>query len=128
MPGVKPVLRRVAGAVLLVGAVLIGARLLESTSRAPVPLEIHYLLGDPPPISALEVQVSPEAGDAVVARFETRIISPDVKQITRLPAGRHVMDITMIWPSGARRSVRRTIEAARDVVIRLDLRREAREP
>jgi len=47
-----------------------------------------------------------------------------VKQITRLPAGRHVMDITMTTANGERRSVRRTIDAVRDAVIRLELARD----
>jgi hypothetical protein len=124
MPGVKPWMRKVGGALLLVGAVLIGAKLLDATSHGPVPVEIHYLLGDPPVAAALEVLFAPEGGGPAVARFETQLVSSDVKQITRLPAGRHVMDITMISRSGARRSVRRSIEASRGVVIRLDLRRE----
>jgi hypothetical protein len=123
---VTPLLRRVAGAVLLVGALLIGAHLLDSSARGPVPVEIHYRLGDPPVATALEVLFAPEGGGPAAASFETRLVSPDVKHITRLPAGRHVMDITMTARSGARRTVRRTIEASRGAVIRLELEGEAR--
>lgn len=126
MPRVRPTLRKLAGLVLLVGGVLIGAWLLDSSSHGPVPVEIHYLLGDPPVARGLEVLFAPESGGPIVARFETQLVANDVKQITRLPAGRHVMDITMILPSGERRGVRRVIEASRGAVIRLELARDAR--
>jgi hypothetical protein len=111
--------------VVLIGALLVGAQLFTSTSRGPVPVEIHYLLGDPPRVARLEVGVTPETGGEHVARFESELLGPDVKQITRLPAGRHVMDITMIGANGSRRTVQRTIEATRGAVIRLELARDA---
>jgi hypothetical protein len=118
--------RRVASLAVLVGALLIGAHLFDSSARGPVPVEIHYLLGDPPRATRLEVLFEPEGGGEAVARFETELVSPDVTQITRLPGGRHVMDITMTGAGGERRTVRRTIEAARDAKIRIDLSRELR--
>jgi hypothetical protein len=108
-----------------VGGILVGAHLLDSSASGPVPVEIHYLLGDPPVAAALEVAFR-RGGTEEVARFETSLVQPDVKQSTRLPAGEHVMDITMVSRSGTRLSVRRTIEASRGAVIRLDLSREAR--
>ena len=111
---------------MLVGALLVGAYLFDSGSRGPVPVEIHYMLGDPPVATELEVVFTREAGGGPVARFQTQLVAPDVKQITRLPAGRHVMDITMLTPGGQRRRVQRTIEAVRDAVIRLELAFEVR--
>jgi hypothetical protein len=121
--------RKLISLAVLVAAVAVGARLFEAQGRGPVPVEIHYLLGSPPapPLEALEVRFTPEGGGPVVARFETRLTSGDVKQITRLPAGRHVMDITMTSRAGQRRSVSRSIEAIRGVKIRIDLSREAPE-
>jgi hypothetical protein len=112
--------------VVLVGALLVGAHLFEAGSRGPVPVELHFGLGDPPVASAIEVVFTPEAGGEPVARFHTTLVAPDVKHITRLPAGRHVMDITMLTPGGSRHRARRTIEAARDAVIRLELAHEVR--
>jgi hypothetical protein len=120
--------RRVVSLVVFVGALAVGAKLFDATVRGPVPVEIHYLLGDPPRATRLEVSFAREAGGEPVARFETELVAPDVKQITRLPAGRHVMDITMTGPNGTRRTVWRSIEASRDVVIRLELAREAPTP
>ena len=113
---------------VLVGALLVGAYLFDSGSRGPVPVEIHYLLGDPPRATALEVVFTPEPrGDGEpVARFKTELVAPDVKHITRLPAGRHVMDITMSIPGSAPRRVQRTIEAIRGAVIRIELAHEVR--
>jgi hypothetical protein len=116
--------RRIASLVLLALALVIGAKLFTSVQNGPVPVEIHYLLGDPPRAKEIEVLIQPEGGGPAVARFETSLISSDVKQITRLPGGRHDMDITMTGQSGARRTVRRTIDAVRDVVIRIDLSRD----
>ncbi len=108
---------------MLIGALLVGAQLFKSVSSGPVPVEIHYLLGDPPVASRLEVVFSPEGGGPAVARFETSLVGPDVKEITRLPAGAQVMDITMVGPGGERHSLQRTIEASRGAVVRLDLTR-----
>ena len=66
-------------------------------------------------------------GDDVVARFETKLVGPDVAQKTRLPAGEDRLDITLVGRDGARRTVQRTITAERDARIRLDLSREVRE-
>ncbi len=115
--------RRIASLVVLIGALLVGAQLFNAASHGPVPVEIHYLLGDPPVASGLDVVFSPAGGGPAVARFETRLVGPDVKQTTRLPAGAQVMDITIVGPGGERHSIQRTIEASRGAVIRLDLSR-----
>jgi hypothetical protein len=114
--------RKIVSIVVLLGLVLVGGRLLGLYGAAPVPVEIHYLLGDPPAAAGLEVTF--RRGDDVVARFETRLVGPDVAQKTRLPAGEDHLDITLVAANGARRTVQRTITAERDARIRLDLSRE----
>lgn len=118
----KPVLRRLAALVLLVGGVLLGGRLLGVWGGGPVPVELHYLLGDPPRATALEVRFTRPGAADELARFQTSLIAPDVRQSTRLPAGTVALSITLTGPAGAR-AVTRTIEAERDAVIRLDLTR-----
>jgi hypothetical protein len=115
-------IRKIVSMVVLVGLVLVGGRLLGVYGAGPVPVEIHYLLGDPPVASELDVTF--RRGDYVVARFETKLVGPDVAHKTRLPAGDDRLDITLVAANGARRTVQRTITAERDARIRLDLSRE----
>jgi len=119
---VSGTIRKIVSIVVLVGLVLVGGRLLGLYGAGPVPVEIHYLLGDPP--VAAELEVTFRRGDDVVARFETKLVSADVAQKTRLPGGEDRLDITLVAKNGARRTVQRTITAERDARIRLDLSRE----
>jgi hypothetical protein len=114
---VKP-WRKIASLVVLVVLLLVGGKLFQSWSAGPVPVEIHYLLGDPPVAAGLEVTAGP------YAHFETTLVGPDVVDKTHLPAGPHRLEITMLAPNGRRYTVYRTIEAARNAVIRIDLSRE----
>jgi hypothetical protein len=120
----KRSLRKLAGLVLLVGAVLIGGKLLGAFQSGPVPIEIHYLLGDPPVAAALEVVAAREGGGPAVGRFETTLVGPDVKQATRLPGGRQTLDITLVSAAGGRHTVQRTLDVERGAVVRIDLSRE----
>jgi len=122
---VSGTIRKIVSIVVLVGLVLVGGRFLGLYGTGPVPVEIHYLLGDPP--VAAELEVTFRRGDDVVARFETKLVSPDVAQKTRLPAGDDRLDITLVAENGTRRTVQRTITAERDARIRLDLSREVPE-
>lgn len=117
----KPVLRRVAALALLIGAVFVGGRLLGVWGGGPVPVEIHYLLGDPPRVAALEVDLARTLHGEAVAHFETKLIAPDVKQSTRLPAGTISLDITLVTADGRRVTLQRTLEAERGVVVKFQL-------
>jgi hypothetical protein len=121
-------IRKLVTIAVLVGAVVLGGRLLGVLGRGPVPLEIHYLLGDPPGCVALEVVATPVGADEAAGSFATSIIGRDVIQRTRLPGGEERLDITLVGASGARRTVRRTIVAERDAVVRIDLSREGAVP
>lgn len=101
----------------------LGVWLFDRWSGGPVALEIHYLLGEPPVAARLEVDFRNAA--ELVGHFETALISPDVVENTRLPAGPVRLELTLTAPGGARRSVQREIVAERGAIIRLDLTREA---
>ena len=118
-------MRKIVSMIVLVGVVLVAGRLLGVFGEGPLPLEIHYLLGDPPVCAALEVTFTPAGTGEVAATFATRLVGPDVKHSTRLPGGDERLDITLIAADGARRTVTRTILAQRNAVVRLDLSREA---
>jgi hypothetical protein len=117
-------MRKIVSMVVLLGVVFVAGRLLGVVGEGPVPLEVHYLLGDPPVWKGLEVTFTPAGKSEVAARFETTLVSADVKQSTRLPGGDERADITLISADGARHTVTRTIAAQRGAVIRLDLSRE----
>jgi hypothetical protein len=121
----SPVRKILTLAVLLAGIFLGGKflGLFVTGGAGPVPVEIRYVLGDPPVAAGLEVVF--HRGEDVVARFETKLVGPVVTQKTRLPAGEEHLDITLIGANGARRTVQRTITAERDAVIRLELAHEA---
>ena len=116
-------MRKLLSIAALVGGALVVGRLLGVGASGPVPLEIHYLLGDPPICTALEVQATPAGRDEPAARFETSLVAPEVIHKTRLPAGDERLEITLVSAHG-RRTVARTIDAARGAVVRLDLSRE----
>ncbi len=120
----KAVLRRLVALALLVGAVFAGGWLLGVWGGGPVPVEIHYLLGEPPRATELDVIFARERNGESVARFESRLIVPDVVQHARLPAGPIHMSITLAGPGGARATVNREIHAERGQVVRLELARE----
>jgi hypothetical protein len=124
LPAVPPLARKALSLVALVGLLAVGARFFGLFGSAPVPVEIHYLLGDPPVCSALEVAIAPGGEGDVAARFETSLVGPDVVHRPRLPGGAEILTITLVQPGGARRTVTRTIEAERGAVIRLDLTHE----
>ena len=120
----KPVLRRVAGLALLLGAIFLGGRLLGVWGEGPVPVEVHYLVGDPPRARALEVDFRVKG--ETVATFQTELIVPDVKQATRLPSGPIQAQIVVVTPAGDRVRVLRDFQAERNVVVRFDLAHEVR--
>jgi hypothetical protein len=122
---VSPQARKLVSLVALVGLILVGTKFFGVFTGGPVAVEIHYGLGEPPVADALEVAFVPAGGDAPVARFETKLVGPDVAEHTRLPSGPHRLEITLIGAGGARRTVERTIEVQRNAVIRIDLSREA---
>jgi hypothetical protein len=113
--------RKLAGLVLLLGALWVGAYLMGAAEKV-VPVEIHYVLGDPPVAPRLEAVFRQEGSTEPIARFATEMVSRDVVHRTRLPKGRHVVEITL----GDGPTVTRTIDAQRDAVIRLELSREGR--
>jgi hypothetical protein len=117
--------RRLLALIALVALLLVGSRLVGVIGAGPVPITIHYRLGAAPATAALEVVFRTKPGEPPVARFETQLIGPDVVESTRLPAGAVDLDITLVTPDGARRTLGRTIEAVRDAVITIDLQREA---
>ena len=116
--------RKVVSFIVLMGVILVGGKFAGLYGTGPVPVEIHYLLGDPPIAAALEVAFVPVGSAEVAARFETHIISRDVAEKTRLPGGEVRLDITLVAASGTRKTVQRTITAERSAVVRLDLSRE----
>ena len=83
-------MRKIVSMIVLVGVVLVAGRLLGVFGEGLVPLEIHYLLGDPPVCAALEVTFTPAGTGEVAATFATRLVGPDVKHSTRLPGTRPV--------------------------------------
>jgi len=107
--------------VLLVAALLVGGYLLRARDRV-VPVEIHYVLGDPTGVSHLDAVFQRAGDEEVVARFATELIGPEVVQKTRLPRG----DLEVLIRLGDAPPVRRSFEARRDAVIRLELAREPR--
>jgi hypothetical protein len=112
-------LRKVASLIALIALLLVGGKyVFHVFDSGPVPVEIHYLLGDPPVASGLDVQLGQDA------HFETTLVSPDVVQKTRLPSGERRAAITMISRSGERHTVYRSIEVQRDAVIKVDLSHE----
>ena len=113
--------RRLAGLVVLVGAIVVGGYLLRARDRV-VPVEIHYVLGDPTGLSRLEAVYRERGDDEVVARFATEMLRSEVVQKTRLPRGELDVEIRL----GEGPPVRRTVEVSRDAVIRLELARERR--
>jgi hypothetical protein len=117
-------MRKIVSMVVLLGVIFVAGRLFGVYGEGPVPLEIHYLLGDPPVCAGLEVTFTPAGKDEVAARFETTLVGPDVKQSARIPGGDERVDITLVAPDGTRRTVTRTITAQRNAVVRLDLSRE----
>jgi len=122
---VRPSLRKLLTTLALVGAVAIGGQLFGLVGSGPVPVEIHYLLGAAPPVAALEVVATPAGSSEVAARFETKLIGPDVVHKARLPGGEVRLDVTLIDATGAGHTVTRTITAERDAKVRIDLSREA---
>jgi hypothetical protein len=108
--------RKLAGLVLLLGAIGLGSYLFGARAKV-VPVEMHYLLGDPPAAQRLEAVFRREGEAEPVARFATEMVSPDVVHHTRLPSGRLQVEITL---DGAA-PFTRAIEAKRDAVIRLEL-------
>ncbi len=117
--------KKIAQLVLLVGVILVGGHFVQSCDHAPVAVEIHYLLGDPPICSGLEVIVEPggPSGGPAVDHFQTTLIAPDVRQATRLPPGDNTLSITLV-AGDARHTVKRTITVVEHAVIRLDLSHE----
>ena len=107
--------------VLLVGVVVVGGYLVSSRDKV-VPVEVHYVLGDPGGLARLEAIYYRPGDDEPVARFTTEMIAPEVVQKTRLPRGDLVVEIRL----GEAPPVRRSLEARRDAVIRLELAGELR--
>ena len=112
---------------LLIGAILLGGRLLGVFGQGPVPIELHYMLGDAP-VTELEARLHKPGREDTLATFSTRVITGDVKHETRVPAGDLVVEITWTGKDGGRTSVKRTIRAERGAVIRLNLAPEAARP
>jgi hypothetical protein len=109
----RTIRRSLAMLVLLAGALFIGHRFFGLFKAGPVAVEIHYQLGDPPVASHLTV-------DAYEHHFDTYIVSPDVVEKTRYPAGDRTLTITL----DDKKTVTRTIEARSGAVITIDLTRE----
>jgi hypothetical protein len=122
---VRPVLQRLAATALLVGAVLIGGRLLGVFGDGPVPVTVEYALGDPPVARALDVRFQRRGAEELLATFATRLVGPVVRHETRLPPGEVTLAITLEDQGGALARVVRTIRAERGAVVRLELAREA---
>ena len=111
--------KKVALLILMVGAVAVGAKMFGDVGKGPVPVEIHYLL---PAGDSVEVVAAPVTGGPATATFSGS--GAEAVSHTRLPGGDVDLAITLVAPSGARRTVHRTVTAERNAKIRIDLSRE----
>lgn len=112
--------RRIASFVLLVGAVLVGAKLFTAHDKL-VPCTIVYRL--PPGTTRLEATVRAPAGDEPLARYVTVVDrgAEEARQATRLPPGDHVVDVA-ITVDGVQSQRSRRVQVVRDAVITVDAR------
>lgn len=110
--------RRIAGLVLLIGALFIGARLFQSSSSL-ASVTIAYQL--PPGTQALEARIARAAGGAPVAEFQTKLVGDEVRQKTRLTPGAYDVNVTLTV-AGAARTEKRRIDVTGDGTITIDLR------
>ena len=117
--------KRLAGLVLLLGAIFVGGYLLRAGDRV-VPVEVHYRLGDPAGVTRLEAVFTRPGDPEVVARFATEMIGPEVVQKTRLPKGELVVEIRLGDGGGLGPPLRRSLEARKDALIRLELAGEGK--
>ena len=112
--------KRLAGFVLLVGALLVGAFLMKSQASL-AHVEIRYRLGDPPRARRIEVLIVPQGGSEPVARFASELIRPEMVEKPRLKTGLYRLDISLDGNDGVAHPVVRTIDARADAVISVDL-------
>ena len=118
--------KKLAGLVLLIGALLLGARLLRLNERL-VKVEIAYELGDPPAADRLEAVIVPrEGGSAPLAEYEAMDTRPVMTQKLSLPPGLYRVDVTLV-AAGRTRRVTRDIDVGRGARIELDLRQGGRQ-
>jgi hypothetical protein len=108
---VREVLRRVAPAILLVGGILIGMKLCAAQKRIASVTIVYRLPEDATEISA-------RIGEA--AEFRSSL-GAEVRQKTRLPPGRHEIQITLTSGDGTSRTLTRRIEVEGDQTITVDL-------
>lgn len=111
--------KRLAGLVLLVGAILVGGKLITATQRLAT-VQVHYLVG--PGVAALDASYRPRNGGPEVAHFATRLVSPDVAHRPRMPPGLYDVDVTLTFTTGTSAVARRSIEASDGVIVTVDLR------
>jgi hypothetical protein len=124
LPAKKPtsLRRRIAGIIIILGVLAIGDRLFRAWKGGPSPVEIHYFLGDPPPVKELHVRILSQSGETE-ATFDTSLISADVKHTPRLRPGLHTVEVTL----PERPKIVRTVSVSSEgTVIRIDLSTELR--
>jgi hypothetical protein len=103
-------LKKIIAPIVLVGAILIGGRLLTS-SRSLAKVTIHYRLGDRAAhVSELIARVHHENDSETAGSLDTKIMSSDVVEHDRLKPGSYVVDITIIGDDGSHTHVTRSID------------------
>lgn len=112
--------RRLAGGLVLIGAILLGAHFLDLGRRLAT-VEIRYQLGDPPRAQALRAVVRRAGDGEQVAILDTRLVGPVVTHRPRLRPGSYQVDLELDTPAG-KVTARRALEVEGDATVTIDLR------
>ena len=110
-----------AGMILLIGALFVGARFLGASDRL-VPATIVYRL--PEGTTRLESEARASGKDVLLARFVANELGAqrEARQVTHLPPG--TIDLTIVLTAAPGESAEhRTVEIVRDAVVTVDLTR-----
>lgn len=112
----RPLLRRVAGLVALVGALGVGSLLLRATTQV-VNVSIHYRLGQPPP-PRVSAEYRKPGDPEILGRFETTLTGVPVVHRARLPKGS--IEVTVSVADRAPEVRRFEAEADREITLSLE--------
>jgi hypothetical protein len=110
-----------AGMILLIGALFVGARFLGASDKL-VPATIVYRL--PEGTVRIESEARPAGKDELLARFVANDLGArtEARQLTHLPPG--TIDLSIILTAAPGESTQhRTVEISRDAVVTVDLTR-----